>query len=109
LKKVFYILAFVVLTGVTVLCCIRWNAWFYNPPEPKWPNDTLDFRFITFGADSLKGFTKNENNVWKLFCEFGDAVLQSGCLIFSNELFTALSQSIPEEYWRKRAEQRLVR
>ena len=51
----------------------------------------------------------NENNVWKLFCEFGDAVLQSGCLIFSNELFTALAEGLPEEYWRKRAENRLVR
>ena len=65
MKKVYYILGFVILTGVTVLCCIRWNAWFYNPPEPKWPNDTLDFRFITFGADSVKGFVKNENNVWQ--------------------------------------------
>ena len=65
MKKVYYILAVVILTGVTVLCCIRWNAWFYNPPEPHWQNDTVDFRFITFGADSVKGFTKNYKYVWK--------------------------------------------
>lgn len=51
----------------------------------------------------------NENRVWELFCEFGDAASSSGNLVFANELFKALASSIPEEYWRKRAEQRLIR
>ena len=79
MKKVFYILLFVVLTGATILCCIRWNAWFYNPSEPAWPNDTVPFRFSTFGQDSVPGFV-NDNDIWRdtvnsdtlCFVVFGD-------------------------------------
>ncbi len=78
----------------------RLTAWEYTDLSSMIKDASMYADIVQWG---------NENNVWKLFCEFGDAVLQSGCLIFSNELFTALSQSIPEEYWRKRAEQRLVR
>ncbi|MBQ7191527.1 MAG: metallophosphoesterase [Paludibacteraceae bacterium] len=51
-----YTTLIIVLTGVTLLCYIRWNAWFGNPPEKEWTQDTIDFRFNTFANDSLEGF-----------------------------------------------------
>ena len=51
----------VLLAGGGVLCAVRWQAWFGNPPEPQWTTDTLDCRFRTFAADSLPCFEKTGN------------------------------------------------
>ena len=53
------ILTILILAGVTTLCVVRWNAWFGNPPEPAWTNDTLEYSFYTFGQDSIPGFGFN--------------------------------------------------
>lgn len=45
--------------GVAVLCFVRWNVWFGNPPEPKWTGDTIPYTFHTFGQDSVPGFEYN--------------------------------------------------
>ena len=63
-KRIAWILLIILLTGATILCCIRWKAWFYNPVEPKWPNDTVDFSFRTFGQDTVPGFIKQSDGTW---------------------------------------------
>ena len=41
------IIASVLLVGVTVLCIVRWQAWFVTPAEPSWTGDTLQGVFQT--------------------------------------------------------------
>ena len=53
------ILTILILAGATVLCVVRWDAWFKNPPEPAWTGDTIDYRFFAFGDDSVPGFEYN--------------------------------------------------
>ena len=53
------ILTILILAGVIVLCVVRWNAWFGNPPEPQWTGDTIEYSFFTFGQDSVPGFGHN--------------------------------------------------
>lgn len=51
----------ILLLGGVVLCAVRWQVWFGNPPEPEWTADTLDTHFTTFATlpydqcDSLMG------------------------------------------------------
>lgn len=56
MRKVWIIIVIIILTGGIVLCAIRWNAWFGNPPEPLWTGDIIDYDFHTFGDDSVPGF-----------------------------------------------------
>lgn len=48
-----------ILTGVVVLCVVRWNAWFANPEEPVYEGDTVSYHFYTFGEDYVPGFEWN--------------------------------------------------
>ena len=56
MNRFLLILTSILLTGGILLCAIRWQAWFGNPPEPYWQSDTIDYRFYTFGDDSVPGF-----------------------------------------------------
>ena len=56
MRKVWIIVLIIILTGGIVLCAIRWNAWFGNPPEPIWTGDIIEYSFPTFGQDSVPGF-----------------------------------------------------
>ena len=47
------IIAFVLLTATTIVCSLRWQAWFGNPAEPEWTEPKIDHRFITFNNDSV--------------------------------------------------------
>ena len=47
------IIAFVLLTATTIVCSLRWQAWFGNPAEPEWTEPKIDYRFITFNNDSV--------------------------------------------------------
>ena len=49
---IWLIVAVVILTGSSILCALRWNAWFVMPPEPRWTGDTLSMRFVTFNDDT---------------------------------------------------------
>ena len=60
-KTLNYSLLAIILTGVTILCCVRWKVWFGNPPEPVWTEDTIPFRFHTFADDSIPRFTITDN------------------------------------------------
>ena len=63
-KLVLYILLTLLLTGGTVVCIVRWKAWFGNPPEPLWENDTIAYHFHTFAQDSVPGFVLRDN-IWQ--------------------------------------------
>ena len=39
------ILISILLVGITVLCIVRWQAWFGMPDEPFWAYDTIDYTF----------------------------------------------------------------
>lgn len=58
-RHIGWIVVLVLLTGGAVLCIVRWNAWFSNPPEPTWEGKALDIRFHTFGRDTVPGFRWN--------------------------------------------------
>lgn len=46
-------IAVFILTGSTILCTLRWDAWFTIPQEPTWTADTLSMRFTTFNDDTI--------------------------------------------------------
>lgn len=50
---IWLLIAVLILTGSTILCTLRWDAWFTMPPEPEWTaGDTISTRFITFNNDT---------------------------------------------------------
>ena len=49
----------------------------------------------------------NEKVVWEMFYNLADTAQRMGYSMFSYELFTILSKSIPEPYWADRAALRL--
>ena len=59
MRKFRIILIIIILTVGAVICAVRWNVWFGNPPEPQWTGDTIDYRFKTFGQDTVSGFEYN--------------------------------------------------
>ena len=56
MRRFWLIVTLILLAGGILLCAIRWKAWFTNPPEPMWTGDTIDYRFHTFGEDTVPGF-----------------------------------------------------
>ena len=56
MRKVWITILICILTGGILLCAVRWNAWFGNPPEPVWTGDIIPYTFHTFGDDSVPGF-----------------------------------------------------
>ncbi|MBP5659240.1 MAG: metallophosphoesterase [Paludibacteraceae bacterium] len=51
---IWLIIAVLILTGGTILCILRWNAWFVMPAEPEWTGgDTISTRFVTFNEDTM--------------------------------------------------------
>ncbi len=60
-----YIIPITLLAGAAILCGIRWKAWFNNPPEAPWNQDTISYHFYTFGEDSIPGFIKQSNGIYK--------------------------------------------
>ncbi|WP_407400843.1 tetratricopeptide repeat protein [Treponema sp.] len=50
----------------------------------------------------------NENNIWKLFCNFAEAAASNGKIVFARNLLRILSQYEPEEYWRRYASEIIV-
>ncbi|MCH5295577.1 MAG: hypothetical protein J1F14_06725 [Treponema sp.] len=51
----------------------------------------------------------NANGIWRLFYIFADNAADAGNIRFASELFRILSEHEPEPYWRRMAEQRLIR
>ncbi len=56
MRKVWIIILSIILAAGILLCALRWNAWFGNPPEPMWTGDIIDYSFHTFGDDSVPEF-----------------------------------------------------
>lgn len=44
-KWIWIIVCTLLLAGGTVLCIVRWQAWFGIPAEPRWTGDTIDYVF----------------------------------------------------------------
>lgn len=59
-KKIKIAFAIILLAAGTILCVVRWQAWFGMPQEPDWTQDTLSYQFHTFAADTLPGFIRTE-------------------------------------------------
>lgn len=55
------VLILILLVGGVVVCTVRWQAWFGNPPEPQWEGDTIAYRFHTFADDSVPGFVYRDS------------------------------------------------
>jgi len=49
---IWLITVIIILTGSTILCALRWDAWFAIPPEPEWTGDILSTQFVTFHDDT---------------------------------------------------------
>jgi len=56
MKALRWIVLITLLAGATVVCSLRWQAWFGMPIEPEYKGDTLSYHFSCFGADSVSGF-----------------------------------------------------
>ncbi len=50
----------------------------------------------------------NENNIWKLFCNFAESAAADGKVVFARNLLRILSKYEPEEYWRRYASEIIV-
>lgn len=48
-----WIIVLCLLAGGATTCAIRWEAWFGNPPEPEWTEETISLQFITMNNDSV--------------------------------------------------------
>ena len=48
-----WIIGLCLLAGGATVCAIRWQAWFGNPPEPQWTEQTITHQFITMNNDSV--------------------------------------------------------
>ena len=48
-----WIIGLCILTGGIIVCAIRWEAWFGNPPEPEYNEPIIAHQFITFNNDSV--------------------------------------------------------
>ncbi|MBP5477550.1 MAG: metallophosphoesterase [Paludibacteraceae bacterium] len=57
-RKASFIIVSVLMTGGIILCAVCWKAWFGNPEEPEWTQDTIHYSFHTFGEESLDGFAR---------------------------------------------------
>ncbi|MCQ2342971.1 MAG: metallophosphoesterase [Paludibacteraceae bacterium] len=60
MKVVKWIVAILLLAGVSVLCFFRWQVWFGNPVEPEYKSDTLSCSIHCFGEDSVPRFVLTE-------------------------------------------------
>jgi len=61
MKYIKYIILLLILTGAAILCCVRWDAWFSNPPEAIWQQDTIPYHFYGFGEDTIPGFEQKDS------------------------------------------------
>lgn len=59
-RKALSVILSILLTGGIILCAVRWKAWFGNPEEPEWTQDTIRYSFRTFGGECVEGFTRYE-------------------------------------------------
>ena len=50
----------------------------------------------------------SRNNVWKLFCSFAESAGSNGKILFARKLLLVLSESEPEEYWRRYASEIII-
>ena len=48
-----WIIGLCLLAGGAILCAIRWQAWFGNPPEPKYNEPIIAHQFMTMDNDSV--------------------------------------------------------
>lgn len=48
-----WIIGLCLLTGGAIICAIRWEAWFGNPPEPEWAGEKITHQFMTMNNDSV--------------------------------------------------------
>ena len=48
-----WIIGLCLLAGGATVCAIRWQAWFGNPPEPKYNEPIIAHQFMTFDNDSV--------------------------------------------------------
>ena len=54
MKKIIgWIIGLCVLAGGAIVCAIRWEAWFGNPPEPEWTGEKITHQFMTMSNDSV--------------------------------------------------------
>lgn len=53
-KWISIIVCTLLLAGGTVLCIVRWQAWFGMPAEPRWTGDTFDYVFQQPTGDSVQ-------------------------------------------------------
>ncbi|MEE0922601.1 MAG: metallophosphoesterase [Paludibacteraceae bacterium] len=54
MKKIIgWIIGLCLLAGGAIVCAIRWEAWFGNPPEPEWTGEKITHQFMTMNNDSV--------------------------------------------------------
>lgn len=86
------IIAFVLLTATTIVCSLRWQAWFGNPAEPEWTEPKIDHRFITFNNDSALAALQCDTLSFFLLGDIHNSL--------TNEQMSRLSERHPDiQFW----------
>ena len=71
------IIASGLLVAGTILCALRWKAWFVTPEEIKWEGDTINVHFKTFGQEKVQQSLQKKSLEWLLLGDIHSSLQKS--------------------------------
>lgn len=102
-RRIWIIILACLLVGGTILCIIRWEAWFSNPPEPEWVGEIIDHKFLTFADDSIYHSLQYDTLDFLLLGDIHNSLSNEEMLLLSNrhrdiDFWTQLGDWIERPY-----------
>lgn len=68
----------------TIICVIRWEAWFSNPPEPEWVGEIINHEFLTFANDSISKSLQKDTLDFLILGDIHNSLTNEEMLLLSN-------------------------
>ena len=78
-----WIIILCILAGGATTCAIRWEAWFGNPPEPKYNEPIIAHQFITFDNDSVSSALQRDTLSFLLLGDIHNSLTNSDMSLLS--------------------------
>ena len=78
-----WIIILCILAGGATTCAIRWEAWFGNPPEPKYNEPIIAHQFITFDNDSVSNALQRDTLSFLLLGDIHNSLTNSDMSLLS--------------------------
>lgn len=87
-----WIIGLCLLAGGAIVCAIRWQAWFGNPPEPKYNEPIIAHQFMTMDNDSVSDALQRDTLSFLLLGDIHNS--------FTNTEMSLLSERHPDiQFW----------